>query len=329
MLHWKQLVNLSDEQLAGYDIAAANLACAAGLPGNEGIDAAACLARLDQWAEQVHDYTEAWLTHFHDDPSVYDHSERLFRIVCLVRRLKKAGLRYNPAKIPAEAVFGPADSFIYEAVFGAGGTCASLPVVYTAVGRRLGYPLKLVETRQHLFFRWDGPDGERFNVEATNAGISTHPDEYYRRWPHPLSQADEQDGLLLRSMTPRMELAGFLAERGLHWREHGDYRQAVEAFLWALELVPENACVRRRAVKTLHAWGDEVRAMTPPYLPVVNIRPPPRRYQSVPKELEREMILWETIEKILNHPDWDSRVWGTTGPIPGRSVSAINVIVKQ
>ena len=51
------------------------------------------------------------------------------------------------------------------------------------VGRRLGYPLKLVVTKAHVFVRWD--DGrERFNIEtAGNGGTGSYSDEYYRSWP--------------------------------------------------------------------------------------------------------------------------------------------------
>lgn len=59
------------------------------------------------------------------------------------------------------------------------GTCASLPVLYAAVGRRLECPLKLVTARNHFFVRWDGA-GERLNIKATTEGVTTFEDEYYR-----------------------------------------------------------------------------------------------------------------------------------------------------
>jgi len=36
-----------------------------------------------------------------------------------------------------------------------GGTCVSMPVLYVAVGRRLGYPMRLVLAKAHVFARWD------------------------------------------------------------------------------------------------------------------------------------------------------------------------------
>lgn len=140
MLHWKDLVHLADEQLATYDVAMVNLACAADLP-----DAPTpqqireCLQRLDKMAEATRYYTAKRMPEFHHQPEVYHHSEAKFRVVCMISIIQKLfGVLYNPAKKPADAPFYTADTCIHGALLGEGGTCASLPVVYVAVGRRLG-----------------------------------------------------------------------------------------------------------------------------------------------------------------------------------------------
>lgn len=51
--NWWDLCALSDDELAGCDIAALNLAAAHGLPGVDAVDIPACLVRLDEWAERV------------------------------------------------------------------------------------------------------------------------------------------------------------------------------------------------------------------------------------------------------------------------------------
>src|SRR5690606_11180657 len=87
----------------------------------------------------------------------------------------------------------------------AGGNCASMPVLYVAVGRRLGYPVSLVLGKTHIFARWDGTAESgsndrrpayrtRFNIEGTNPVLSTHPDDYYRNWPYPISDAEVAQG---------------------------------------------------------------------------------------------------------------------------------------
>jgi hypothetical protein len=146
---WQKLVWLSDEQLSQYDIAAINLAVAVGLPESESMDVALCLSTLDQWAKNVDDYTTRLLPQFHRKGRPGEiNTEAYFRAVALVTVLQRdKGVRYNPFKKSSDAPFDTADLFIHGIIQGNGGTCATMPVVYVAVGRRLGYPLKLVSTQ--------------------------------------------------------------------------------------------------------------------------------------------------------------------------------------
>jgi hypothetical protein len=88
------------------------------------------------------------------------------------------GVRYNPQRIHDPDFRDSRDQFIHGMIVGDGGTCASMPVVYVAIGRRLGFPMKLVSAKAHLFARWDSPDA-RFNLEGAGMGFSIKPDEYY------------------------------------------------------------------------------------------------------------------------------------------------------
>jgi hypothetical protein len=117
------------------------------------------------------------------------------------------------------------------------GTCSSLPVLQVAVGRRLGYPLKLVTTKGHLFVRWEGA-GERFNIEAAGQGVSRFTDDYYRRWPLEITAAEEVAEGYLKSLTPPEELAVFLSIRGMCLREAGRLEEAAAAFAAAARLAP-------------------------------------------------------------------------------------------
>src|SRR5262249_22714889 len=155
-------------ELAQRDLAEVNLACAEGLPGAEQIDVVGCLRRLDTWAQRVAQETERLLPQFHRKRSSYGNSDGYFRSLVMVTVLQRdLGVRYNREKIPEKVALDTEDTFIHGAIQGNGGTCASLPVVYAAVGRRLGYPLRLVQARTekwgHFFVRWDEPNGERLN----------------------------------------------------------------------------------------------------------------------------------------------------------------------
>jgi|WetSurMetagenome_2_1015567.scaffolds.fasta_scaffold73731_2 hypothetical protein len=121
-----------------------------------------------------------------------------------------------------------------------GGTCASMPVLYTAVGRRLGYPLKLVTTKGHVFVRWD--DGqERFNIETTsNGGTDSLPDEHYKQWPEKVTNDEIKIGRYLVSFSPAEELAMFLSERGHCLLDNGHPKEAFEAYAAAHRLVPQD-----------------------------------------------------------------------------------------
>lgn len=143
MLSWNQFVRLSEEDLATHDVADINLACAEGLPGSEKIDVVLCRDRLDYYARRVREYTEPRIKTFQRKPHEYNNSEGYFRILVMITVLQRdLGVRYNPAKSPEDVPLTLEDTFIHGIIQGEGGTCNSLPVVYVAVGRRLGYPLK-------------------------------------------------------------------------------------------------------------------------------------------------------------------------------------------
>lgn len=120
-----------------------------------------------------------------------------------------------------------------------GGTCVSMPVLYVAVARRLGYPVKLVTTKEHVFARWD--DGnERFNIEGAGRGLSIYEDDYYMKWPSVLSQAELDSGAYLRSLTPAEELGLFMAARGYVLEDAGRKREATVAYAYAHLLDPRS-----------------------------------------------------------------------------------------
>jgi hypothetical protein len=124
------------------------------------------------------------------------------------------------------------------------GTCSSMPVLYVALGRRLGYPLKLVTTKGHLFARWEEAR-ERFNLEVTGNGLNRFDDNYYRQWPFSITPAEEQAEGYLKSLTPAEELAVFLSIRAMCLSEAGRKGEAADAFAAASRLAP--ACRSYRA----------------------------------------------------------------------------------
>jgi hypothetical protein len=319
------LVHHTEQSLAAEDIALVNLACAAGLPGAEEINHAECIDRLNHYARSTAHYTEKRMPEFHRQSGVYDGSEAVFRIVCMVTLLQRAyGVRYNPAKKPEDAPFDTADTFIHGAIMGEGGTCASLPVVYAAVGRRLGYPLKLVAVKRHLLVRWDAPGGQRFNIEVNDNGTDAPSDDHYRTGICPFSPVEEKDYCYLISETPWMELAGFLAQRGHLWLERKRYREAAESFLWASALVPQNKAHAYCAKRTLEAWRARLKEMMPPNCPEMSVTfPPSRRWpETIPIGVEHYFLVFEATELCLTEPR-HQQWWEALRGNGGRCTSAV------
>ena len=117
------------------------------------------------------------------------------------------------------------------------GTCSSMPVLYIAIGRRLGYPLKLVTTKSHLFIRWESAT-ERFNLEATGKGMNRYDDEHFKQWPFPVTEEEIQADGYLKSLTPVEELALFLSLRGHCLKEAGRVSEAIASYAEAVRLAP-------------------------------------------------------------------------------------------
>ncbi len=185
--------------------------------------------------------------------------------------------------------------------------------MYVAIGRRLGYPLKLVAAYSRiggrLFARWDSP-GECFNIEGTNRGLNCFTDDHYRTGLFELPPHVEASGGFLLSKTPRQELADFLMTRGHCWLDHKDFRRSAEATAWASVLFPSNPYYLNRLKKTLNEWMDSVDERKPPGFPQIFVTFSRRQYPDVlPLRLEQDMLALEAIEKMLGDPDQQVRWW--------------------
>lgn len=200
------------------------------------MDISSCLEKIDEWAEKVRAATSRNYDRFIREPHLFDGSLGKFYMAILCTTLQRdCGVHYNPERAadPGDAR-DSRDRFIHGITHGAGGTCASLPVLYAAVGRRLGYPLKIVQGARHLFLRWDESDSksplvhDRFNIEATAQGFVSHPDRFYEQWPfsHPDPEIDPR--YYLRSLTPREELAEWLCIRSIVLMDNGKFVEAIQ-----------------------------------------------------------------------------------------------------
>ncbi len=233
------------------DIALRNLLCAAGLPGGQSLDIDAALARIDEMAHRVSAEIRRNYHRFVANPSEGDNSQAKYCVLMMVTVLQQDfGVRYNPDRIRNPDFRDAGDLFIHGMLGGNGGTCASMPVLYAAIGRRLEWPIKLVHARSHLFCRWDDPEGrhpfgkERFNLEGTGQGTNFFSDDYYRTWPEPLTNEMIERHGYLKSLTPAEELAGFLVMRGHCLEDNGRIGKACEAYRSSCQLAPADILYR-------------------------------------------------------------------------------------
>jgi hypothetical protein len=241
------LLALPSSALATVDIARMNLLCAQGLAGTKPDEIETLESTLEVWAARVRSETTRHRHRFDRDPAEFEGSEGYFKLQFLgVVLAEDLGVHYDvnrqagpAASIEQDGFFADPDAVFLSGLLGTQrkGTCSSMPVLYVAVGRRLGYPLKLVTTKGHLFVRWEGA-GERFNVEVTGEGLNRFPDAYYREWPFPLTDEEVAEEGYLKSLSPAEELAVFLSVRGMCLLEVAQVAEAADAFEAAARLAP-------------------------------------------------------------------------------------------
>ena len=235
------------EPSVNMSIARANMLCASGMGSRTSADLESCQSVVAPWAQRVRAETQRHAYRFRQNPAAFEHSENFFKMLMLTVVLTedfqvhyKEDLKSEPIRAKAyDGFFANSDDVFLTGLVGPKreGTCSSMPVLYVAIGRELGYPLKLVTTKGHMFVRWEG-QGERFNIEATAHGLSRFDDEYYRHWPFEITPEEEAAEGYLKSLTPSEELAAFLSIRGMCLREGGRISEAADAFAAAARLAP-------------------------------------------------------------------------------------------
>lgn len=275
-----------------YEIAEWHLACAADLPGSEGLDIERSLAQIDNYTEIVRALTQANYWKFCGSPGSYHHSEPYFCVLHLVTVLWEiCGLQYHPewydltpesSRTKVSFLTDSRDAFLHGILDCSGGTCGSIPLLVVAIGRRLDYPLYVVKAMNHLLVRWSDPQGRwrgifgqspclptHFNIEATNHGLTIPADDEYLIWPKPIAPHLVRNGTYLACLSPPEEVSESLMARSVCLRRHKRWGEAVAALRRAVELAPHNALrvahleqVERMVRRRWPAFSHPPRGMT-------------------------------------------------------------------
>jgi hypothetical protein len=228
-----------------------NLLCADCLPGNEDIDIRGCLTRLDKLIDYIRGSIERTYQAY-GPAEFYGYCKYKTIMGIIVARLKlEYGACYSPiAKADLEEVgihapFDDASEVFINGMLGDDrnhrwGMCTSIPVLVTAIARKLGYPVRLAVCRNHVYCRWED-ERACFNIEASNpAGMVCESDEYYRKFRDGVSPEHAKTGYHFRSLPPAEEFASFMVHRVQVLRDAARYD---ETFLWsakALQFAPDN-----------------------------------------------------------------------------------------
>ena len=273
-----ELMKVSPGDLDHCDVALMDLLCAQGLPGSNNSAVSDMLATLDRWAKQVDWDTKMNEWQFVRHPEEFEYSEGKFRMMALVTVLqRKFGVHYNPElmdpSLPGAIFYGDSRNVFINGPLGPGrtGTCSSLPFLYVAVARRLGYPLYVAEAKDHLFAQWD--DGkERFNVECTTWGFVTPDDDHYKKWPIPISDDEMKQHHYLHPLNGAEELSALLQNRGLVLVQDGvgDCVGALVCYQKSYDLTPNWQESRMIADKLREAMVEDIEADSQADLPGLN-----------------------------------------------------------
>ena len=251
-----QLLALSPEQLEKCDIARMNLLCAEGLRGSEDLDVQQNIDTLDSWAQHVKEETFRNYHRFLDHPEDYNNSEAYYRMIMLATVLQEDfNAHYDPERSipqllgkrePNDVFYADSKDIFIHGLLGSErhGTCSSLPVLYAAVAQRLGYPVDLAATEEHLYVRYE-EGTNHLNVDATGEGFNTHSDDEYRKWPHSITDEEIKTYGWLRPMSQKEILGAFLAMRAMNFTSAKKFDEAADSWEAVSHYLPPTPVLQR------------------------------------------------------------------------------------
>jgi hypothetical protein len=207
----RQLLALTDEDLARVDPLEMNLLVAKGIPALAHLDIAPYRALLDEAANVLRRELPGADQRFYRNPQAWKNDIRFGRLALMCWYVDEVlGIRYREDQKGLKRIryTDPSDLFLNGVLETRRGTCGNMALVHVALGWRLGWPVSLACVGSHFICRYD--DGEVVhNIEATNntgGGFTSPPDEYYLK-QYQLPAKAVRCGSDLRAVTPR-ELLG-------------------------------------------------------------------------------------------------------------------------
>jgi hypothetical protein len=262
-----QLLALPPEQLEKVDIARIDLLLAEGLPSSTNLDVEQCLKTLDEWAGEVKMETERNYHRFVEHPEKFQNSLGRYRMAVMAAVLcQDLRVHYDPQREKElfenkffndaqpygkaeQHFFSDASDFFLQGLLSDKryGTCASMPYLYVAVGRRLGYPVSIAGAYTHSYVYYDEGNGKHFNVEATeDRGFVTPSDDEYRNppWGAPPDPNYYKTHDLLQPLSNKESMGHLLGSRAAVFRAAGQHDEEAKTWEIATNYFPDTPAWR-------------------------------------------------------------------------------------
>lgn len=218
-----QLLALSDDELEKVDILELNLAVACETEGVDNIDYNHYKKIIDDWTKQFLQWLPVVEQEFYKTPEKWENNINIARLGALVQWLDQAaGVAYvEEQKRLKEIKYTDLGHLLVHGLIDTRcGTCANMPVLHVAMGRRCNWPVALACVDNHYVCRYD--DGKYiYNFETTDTGrggFAMECDDGFIE-EFNLSKRAISSGSDLRSLTARETLAVFIAARARYYRD--------------------------------------------------------------------------------------------------------------
>lgn len=132
------------------------------------------------------------------------------------------------------------------------GSCITLPLLYIAIGQRLGYPIYPVLVPEHFFVRYADPKLTRQNIETTGNGGFSSDEEYQEEFK--ISDQAVKDSVYLKTLTYKEYLSELVAINAVyHFFTINDYEKGLSYIESAIKLRPSTPELYRTKAR-MHAY---------------------------------------------------------------------------
>ncbi len=133
----------------------------------------------------------------------------------------------------------PGAQMLSRYLFTRKGNCVSMPLLFVALGEKLGLELTLSTAPQHLFVKWtDRATGKTWNLEATSGAGATRDQRYREQLP--MTDAALANGVYLKTLSRQEALATIATAVLDGLLAAGRYQEAIATADVLIEAWPAN-----------------------------------------------------------------------------------------